>query len=468
MLDHIREELSQRSITAHTTIEDWNQWQEQYGMLTKPQQDSLCKLIAGHTGIDLRLVTMKITSDSARDDSPLCALHLHEQAATDKINHFKEKTYLQRYDFSPLAITRSEWLAIINHFERSRRRNLTSVFFIGSLSMLRKESFSTIFNTLHPGHRFAEYTSFVGKRNRSVTFQDPDVEIHANPLIMGKDAESDDSIESLGLRATLLTEATPVRGYSAVHKTPGGTKVSTLCDLGKGLRFYKPLTPMRETPERGRTKLGDVSKELLANSLPKLEYKRAEPVEFTATLKKMSEPKRRRESSSKLMGASATEVFEAHDAKVADTGKHIYHWAHLIAHFLGDASEIALSEQVDDSELPVNLVPSTARANYNTLELIENFIRDRLTEGKTEAITFHVNPQYDGDGLIPCELIYTLTWYENNAVGESVPKTHIYYIRPQSHEPITKPMLKTVEFFRTKISDAVTTAPAAVTVSSGL
>jgi hypothetical protein len=138
----------------------------------------------------------------------------------------------------------------------------------------------------------------------------------------------------------------------------------------------------------------------------------------------------RRISQNTLMKASCREVFAAHgiDTVITSRGSK-YHWSHLIAHFLGGEQE---------SE---NLIPGTAASNYNTLELVEQFIAEKLILGI--SINIQVTPIYSSESLIPDELKFHLEWDEGG-----LHYTETLMINPRSYRRESPATLAVVGFFR--------------------
>jgi hypothetical protein len=279
-------------------------------------------------------------------------------------------------------------------------------------------------------------------------FHDED---ETNPLIANSAQATpsiQEALEATGVRTAPLSFASPERGYPELKRTPGGRKVRPVCDVNR-FSLFKHLTPYSKKPEEARVDLSGASAKAIAFNLPKLNIKRAEAVEFTATLEaiKEREGKRRRESQGRIMGASAQDVFQAHGIEVCYEHKNAHHWAHLIAHFLCDASEIE-SDSDSEGEEVINLVASTAAANYNTLKTVELFIRNKLLNKETEEILIQVQPSFTGEAIIPNLLTYTLTWTERNEDGMGLARENIFYINPQSYERINKCMLESIDVLR--------------------
>ena len=459
MFELIRSELAKRAYLQTTTLSDWHQWAEQYEHLPEIDHTKLNKLLAAHKGIPQALVQQHLTLSSQENPSFIMQLHEYEQESTDRIADFCRKAYFQHNNLSPLAINRAEWLALINKFESLHRHHVNTHFLIDGLSRLRKVSVDSLFELLkkeglprEAKARAAPIESLPLKRKRISFFTE-----EPNPLILDNKTHPhiQQALENTGVRVTDLSYASPEKGYSNLMSTASGKKVRPVCNV-RGTSLFKPITPYGTSSEEARADFRRSSSEAILSGLPRLNSKRAEAVEFTATLNNIEERagKRRRHSQSSIMGASARDVFDAHGIAVSYEHKNEHHWAHLIAHFLCDSSEVSC-----DSDEVINLVASTAAANYNTLKIIESFIRDTLMAHETEDIHIHVLPRFSGESLIPDELVYTLNWDTINAKGHLEPQTNVYYINPQSYARITKCMQESIEVLNQIASDTPRTDP---------
>ena len=417
MLDDIRNELTTRHYTQMTTLVDWQDWATQYELLTDSEQNCLEKLLAEHTGLPKPTVKQCVDARYQNDPNFISKINESEQAGIAKIAGFCARKFFKDNSahIEHLAINRSEWLSLIHKFELSKRHSINMVYFLTHLSTLRRVSYSSLLSLLErPAYpRDAKAKSPIvaselpAKRKHVGFFKEEDL----NPLIVANTASPEilSALEFTGVRVTALNSATPEKGYSNLMSTASGKK-----------------------------DLRNSSSEMVMADLPRLNPKKAEAVEFTATLEKIieREGKRRRQSQNAIMGASARHVFEAHGIEVSYEHKNEHHWAHLIGHFLCDSSEVS-----GEADEVINLIPSTAAANYNTLKVIELFIKGTLKSEKTEEIHIHVLPRFSGDALIPDQLIYTLKWMDK----ELGLQTNVYYINPQSYARITSSMQNSIE-----------------------
>ena len=237
-------------------------------------------------------------------------------------------------------------------------------------------------------------------------------------------------IARTGVRVAELTDASPAQGYGEVKKTPGGRKVHAVYRNGAGTLF-KPVTPV------GRDGMIDTQcarREEIEGALSTLDFSRCTEITFKATLAHLyaRSGKGRGVAQNTLMKARCRDVFAAHDTKgdILIQGNR-YHWSHLIAHFLGG----------EQSKL--NLIPGTAASNYNTLEVVEQFIAKKLLTKKVLSIDINVEPTYRGESLIPDELAFQLTWDElSRRYSETI------RINPRSYQRITRSMQSSIALLR--------------------
>ena len=233
-----------------------------------------------------------------------------------------------------------------------------------------------------------------------------------------------------GVRVAELTDASPAQGYGEVKKTPGGRKVHAVYRNGAGTLF-KPVTPV------GRDGMVDTEharREEIEGALPMLDFSRCNEITFKATLANLHarRGKGRGVGQNALMKARCREVFIAHgtlgEILIQGNG---YHWSHLIAHFLGG----------EQSKL--NLIPGTAASNYNTLEVVEQFIAKKLLTKMVLSIDINVEPTYRGESLIPDELAFELTWEESSRrYFETI------RINPRSYQRFTRSMHSAIALLR--------------------
>ncbi|TAL58471.1 MAG: hypothetical protein EPN84_12975, partial [Legionella sp.] len=319
-------------------------------------RELLFQALAAHTGIPKPQLTVTLNflmnnTDALAQKQSLLTLQETQRIASDKINTFvQQHSYCRNTDLSPLAISRKEWLAIIDKFAQQQRKVVTSVFFINVLSSLRNVSFETTTQALtktQPAREVKRATESTPdtapKRRRYRDDQGINRLISEEPL--GSPTPLQEKLKSKNVRFTPLDLASPEKGYSGLEmkRTPGGKKVRPLCTFnwkGKNRNtFYTHVTP--EKPNEGRVKLTETTLEEMKNSQPNLILSRLEPVSFIATLEKLEERSghKRRQSQKSLTKASASDVFRANGIVISAKDGKKFHWAHLIAYFLGGAQD---------------------------------------------------------------------------------------------------------------------------------
>ncbi len=158
-----------------------------------------------------------------------------------------------------------------------------------------------------------------------------------NSLILEKKEQSstyDSPIRKIGVRMEQLQPATPVKGYSEVKRTPeNNSKVYRIYSNNQA-SLYKKLTP-----EHQKLKLKDAIENHKISSKPRALFKEQPgPISYLATQAQYKESQgvKRRCQQKQVTGLTCLEVFKDHSADILFKPKgHHYHWAHLIAHFLG-------------------------------------------------------------------------------------------------------------------------------------
>lgn len=452
MLNTIRFQLSTRHYLTATTQSDWDDWRTTYDGLNAPERAALINLLAQHTAIPLSFVQSALASGLTLND--FSHLQSFEHQAMERVRSFQSIHCTQMTHLPRLEISRSEWLTIIDDYEAKPPHYLKINFIIDRLSCLRKVSYDSLLTRVkkelpareakRKTHAEPEYDTPVHYKSR---FRHKDNQ--PNPLIADSIQTPSDvksELETTGVRNTLLAMASPEKGYSALKRTPGGTKVRPVFNL-KGITLFKTLTPYSTTPEEARADFRAASAQAIKSELPALNTQRVGAVEFTATAQKIKERIGMMRRDRSIMGASAKEVFMAHGIEVSPAKKNDHHWAHLIAHFLCDTSELhaADKEQSPNGKIG-NLVASTAAANHN-MQTIESFIRDSLLSGRAEQMHIHVEPSFSSESLIPDLLTYTVTWNEAHNPKSSVQK-EIFYFNPQSYECFNKKMMESIKLLR--------------------
>lgn len=451
MLNELINQLNQRDCLDPLKKADWRTLSECYKTIDETNQLLLVTTVANHTGVSSPLIKEVLpflhkNKLSKQESQLLAQLKKEEARVSEEISAFKQrKLFTALADIDKLAINRTEWLKIISVFKQYKRTHLTAQFFLDCLAQLRPtvdlncapELFKTSVRLKSKRDDDTEYAEPKApfKRTRSSLFREG-----KNDYVMNDPpSEVRPFLEKEGVRITSLVETTPQKGIPS-FASPGGKKYLPAY-VANGNTLYRPSTPRGLELVNSSTKGQRVREEL-----PNLKAQRAQKIEFNVTLESIQgQINKRRPSLLTLMGASAKEVFKAHGTKSEDMKPRGYHWAHIIAHFLGNPENIALSPQ----EMPVNLIPSTAEANYNTLEAIEQYVNDKLVANETKEILIVVEPVYSGEELIPRMLVYTMTWKDKDT---DELRKETCYIDPGSNKRITKEMHQSINYLRSNNS----------------
>lgn len=456
MLDELLNALTQKpwnhELTASTWIECIHLYQTNHD---KAARIKLLGALSSHTGIKRASLEDYFNSSintPAENTSCISALKALERSVTQNIAELQANGFCKQLDLVSLAMSRNEWVAVLHQFTQQNRSKVTSGFFLNTLSAIRHVNVESLLQTASLQRK---QPLRAAKTPRAVTNeQEPNPKAPkyykgdkgVNPLILEKNNTNERiaaQIIKTGARVTSLEPATPERGYTVIKKTPGGTKTRVLCTVGSN-SFFKPLSPMEKIPNNGRLDIRSALKRDIMAELPKVAYKKAESIEFTVTKESIDQRtgKSRGRGQKAIVKASSSDIFRAHGIKINVSANRCYHLAHLIAHFLG-------GEQGVD-----NLIPATAAANYNTLEVIELRVKELLTGNYTQEVTIHVEPKYSGDSLIPDSLIYSFRWEQTNNAGLVTPFSETHIISPQSHERITKSQHEAINIIREALLEA--------------
>lgn len=449
MLDDIKKELAQRDCLSPFNEQDWLNYAQISNSLTADLKPSFIKIIATHTGVSQP--ELKSFLEAQADEQPAFIAQLieKEQTATDKLHIFKSKPLFNNIkNIELLAVSRAEWLAIMTRLEQKKVLRLLHLHFFDSLAAIRKVDVDSLLNlmrreqparTLAP--RMQAPVKQSRKRARFAFFAEDQGDNHL--IAATPNTELQTALEATGVRNTRLEMASPEKGYAKLMRTPNGRKVRPVCDIN-GVELFKHVTPYSKAARTERVDVRNVSEQTIAAELPRLQTQRAEPVEFTATLATLQARSglRRPASQCSIMGASVNDVFRAHGIEISYEHQNSQHWAHLLAHCLCDSNQI-----ISERDETINLVPSTAAANYNTLKVVELFVKNKLESEDSEEIHIHVAPHYSGESLIPDLLVYTLKWKEMNA-GQQQEFNEKFYINPQSYERISQRMQQSIETLR--------------------
>lgn len=447
---HRFEKITEKSKINELQSDDWLFFQEIYGQADISLNLQLCQSIAQYTGIQqqkidssLKLLSSESTPPAIRNDI-LLSLDSLQKAQTQKILNLQKKSALQAINYDVLNVTRSEWLLIIDKIEQNERKKTTPVFFLLCISTIRKVSYESLSEQITKKQLPRKTKELIlpkEKRPFKRKFKFFELDTTKNPLILESNNQTtplEEKIIQLGVRCVTLEPATPERNYKIVKKTPKGSKVRPFCTIGNK-SLFQPLSPYSNNLTReGTIDLSQSSDLKKSKLLPKVLFAKLDSIEFTATLERMLERsgKSRKISQQSLMKISSSNVFRAHGVIISAKEGHHFHWMHLIAYFLGGPQD------------SINLVPSTAAANYNTLETIELFIKEKLVNNEAKQIHIKVTPHYSHQQLIPGMLEYTLNWNSVNKSGLTQAHHEIFYINPLSYQRINQPIQASIKVLR--------------------
>lgn len=459
--------LTQQNALIELQNADWIQLSRDFAQLeTAAEKQSFISTLAAHIGgVPALEIEQEIRQVFSTLDIDLLPLKQQEKLfaklqsiqcnATFKLMAFQQRDFFKTINMNFLFISRTHWNELINRFEEQGREHLSIAFFRINLSAILKMNVLTLDGILSQPcpHRAAKHHLLDDEPIARKRWHHSYIEDHGvNPLIYektGENPELEKDLEETGVRLATLFPATPIRGYD-VKRTPGGSKVRSVYkatnEQAHHDTLFKHLTPTKTPTENGCISISAVITQAgLHQKLPRLNTQKAVPVVYIATLDPMlARSGMRRMSARTLMGSSATEVFAAHGIEIYPRDKRSQHWSHLIAHFL--TGEEQIQSTTPEKEL-INLVPTTAAANYNTLEAVELFIKNKLMNTETEEIRIKVTPTYIGDNLIPQSLIYQLRWSESED-GIIIGHNERFYINPQSHMRLTKSMHQSIDVVR--------------------
>jgi len=222
-------------------------------------------------------------------------------------------------------------------------------------------------------------------------------------------------IEKTGAREAELSTPTRDEEDNMIANSPGGTQFTRLFSNFFGSAFLPSSPFATEDKMAGKAHL-ESARVLNFGKLEKIEK-----IEFTATLNKLIEDKWRNHSQKTLAGESSKDFFVNHDAIIFEKpeGGSNYHLYHVIGFELGGPHESR------------NIVPSTANANYNCLDLIERPIRELLLEKKTEKVHVTAKLIFESNKMIPSNIHYLLSWRQKGTLFEEEIR-----INPRSYDRI--------------------------------
>jgi hypothetical protein len=423
MLDEIQtllSVLSKKPADYKLDKSDWFKILLLYLQSNEEQREVLAKGIQPYAQLDIPAIYALLDRESVQQ--------------SEKIPSFIERAKRCQPKIEYLDLTSIEWLKLIHQFEKTNNKRITSAFLWVNLQTIKSLSETDLTSILSARAQAPRQV----KKTPSPTEQQPYLKrrklFRDDEGVDSLLTEIDENIPHLKkkIRQAKLDPATPVKDYPEIWRTPGGTKVRKFFthEAKCKVTLFKPATP---SPKK--VKVVRCLEKEICEELPKLAFVRhLESLHFTATLEKLTNragTKRRQGQNQIAGGVSCQEVFAFCGENIVIERHSKYHWAHIIAYFLGGQHQME------------NLTPTTAAANYNILDIVENFIAKKLINDKVLSIDIVVHPFYSDDSNIPARLIFTLSWEDNNLqCHEEI------FINPRSLERINKAMLNTINWVR--------------------
>ncbi|WP_419420046.1 hypothetical protein ACNVED_01750 [Legionella sp. D16C41] len=391
------------------------------------------------------------------------------------------ETIIKKHD----TLTEVEkWQKLFNQFQTHKRQKLTRPFLIYLVSNTLGNTFEKINAQLqnqNPGRKVKKELAqeakppaqkYSKKRRKEETDdkenQDPNRRCVVYTTTPSSGLQTHCEEKNIPLTQG-LEDASPHKDYPniSIKRTPRGkTKVRLFHShtttnqnaphQSEVVSCYTPFTPESKKPGEGRLVFS--LDEDIETKLPNLTVERIEPTEFEITLDNIEKSIIRRMGQNQLAHATSREVFVAHGVEtiVLVRGSK-YHWSHLRALWLGG------------QHTPKHLLPTTAAANYNTLNLVERFIVEKLTEERkypVQKIKVKVVPVYGNDkSIIPKLLTFELKWEEKKSDLTILEKTETIIINARSYQQVTTKMRQTVDFIRKQ--DSFTAKEATSSVETG-
>lgn len=370
-------------------------------------------------------------------------MRLHD-AENKKIDYFQQQASKLFPNIGTLDLSREEWLQALTFFTKLDHERFTIPSLLMIFSIVKKIDERTLVTILskEPLIRSGKqrlhssldprYSSYKRKRNEMGG---------GNPLLFASsepdNLNSHSPLRQTGVRIIPTPNPTPSEnGYPVLFLSPNKTQIIRPFVTNNRGTLFKPTTPLGHKSQQGMV---DTNNRKIGLKPTRLKFERPKPVRFTATLEKIQQRQglKRRMSQYQLTGARCIEVFKmlGCEEPITITG-HDYHWSHLIAYFLGGEHN------------KENLAPSTAAANYNTLELVELPIAEKLANDRVSSIDIEVSPYYgeDNESFIPDLLLFCLTW-QSPKDGD----THFeeIAINPRSYQRVTSSMHRSIAKLRT-------------------
>lgn len=226
-----------------------------------------------------------------------------------------------------------------------------------------------------------------------------------------------------------------------LHTTPDGTPCRAIYTSNQHT-IFKPVTPPDTATHAGSIVLSTPTTPI--HNLPKP----AQKTSFRVTLSTLEKSAERRGSQNAVMGHRCIHIFEKHGAVLKKPQHNPYHWSHLQAHFFGG------------SQSRGNLCPTTAAANYNTLDLIEKHVTQMLITHVTDYVDIDVIPVYQKAEFIPLEIKYHLTWLEKDENQQPIEKQETYHINTRSHRRVGRELEVIAQLRKLSLHAKPPTSPA--------
>lgn len=339
------------------------------------------------------------------------------------LERFKKIAIKNQPLLESLQIKDNEWSYIHQKFQSLKRQKFNSGLFLHYLAEQRATPVNVLLAQItkqslprsakpvpiqksHKTHHWHHRITRVPGTNQMIIMETEDMSIDVRK-----------ALEHTGARITPLCTATPEKNQQPSFKTPGGHRVKPIAKNKFSLFAHQtPQAPGLIKPETS----------VVLDSIEQI----TQPILFTATQQKMEDRKgeRRKVSQKQVTGVSCSAIFSEYGINIAPQESRQYHWAHLVAWFLGGNQERQ------------NLAPSTSQANYNTLDAVETFIMKKLVKEKIPELKIIVTPEYNGDEKIPNRITYSISYVNNNKTYEE-----LFHIYPQSKTRLTDSSLKTIE-----------------------
>jgi hypothetical protein len=356
-----------------------------------------------------------------------------EQVNYTKIIKMQEffKKALPAADFDKAAIRQIQWQNMVKSVDEHQWKRLgvrARAFLIDKF--LDKEQKEILFakrkNSSRWCHndRFDVYhgdkTKWNNKRKRQ--YKEHLIDKSSNQLLIEKGdftpkkKRKISHLNGMGVSCKKLTRLNQPQSKLVCAKSPGSTEYKLISDIG-GLSFFKKKTPIKQISNT-------IWQKKSRNNTTSYRCNNKTEIKFTVTKDKIGKRQgtKRGISQRTLVGCSSRDIFKFHGLNVEFTNSSNvarWHLSHIIAYVLGG-----------EHDYP-NITPTSAAANYTTLQLVERPCIEKLINAITEAIDISVNIDYENGNDIATVIDYQLTWKERcKGTLEKKERVQIY---PQSH-----------------------------------